>query len=382
VKIVSIIGARPQFVKAAAVSRVLRQQHQEILVHTGQHYDYEMSGIFFDGLDLPPADHNLGVGSGSHGSQTGAMLKGVEDILLAERPDCLLIYGDTNSTLAGALAASKLSVPIAHVEAGLRSFKRSMPEEVNRVVADHLSDLLLCPSEVSVQNLAAEGITRNVHVVGDVMLDVLNWAKRCLSAKPSEILGKLGLTKQRYLLATVHRSENADDLAKLSEILNAFHSVDEPVVFPVHPRARKVIEGARRPPNSRVRLIDPVGYLDMVALSEGARLVLTDSGGLQKEAFWLGVPCLTLRDETEWVETVGAGWNILVGAETEGIVEAVRSFSPGGSRPALYGDGFAAAKCVNLIGGISSSITTDALPAHNILTESIHAKRTPQEVEN
>jgi UDP-GlcNAc3NAcA epimerase len=380
VKIVSIIGARPQFIKAAAVSRVLRERHQEILVHTGQHYDYEMSGIFFDGLDLPAADHNLGVGSGPHGLQTGAMLKGVEDILLSERPDCVLIYGDTNSTLAGALAASKLCVPIAHVEAGLRSFKRAMPEEVNRVVADHLSDLLLCPSEVSVQNLAAEGIKRNVHVVGDVMLDVLNWAKRSLSAKPSEILGKLGLTRHRYLLATVHRSENTDDLAKLSEILDAFHSLDEPVVFPVHPRARKVIEGARRPSNSRVRLIDPVGYLDMVALSEAARMILTDSGGLQKEAYWLGVPCLTLRDETEWVETVEAGWNTLVGADKEGIVEAIRSFSTGGPRPALYGDGFAAAKCVNLIADISSPITTDALPAHSIPTESIHAKRAPQEV--
>ncbi|MFZ0801995.1 MAG: UDP-N-acetylglucosamine 2-epimerase, partial [Terriglobales bacterium] len=216
----------------------------------------------------------------------------------------------------------------------------------------------------------------------DVMLDVLLWAKRCLSSKPSEILGRLGLTKQRYLLATVHRSENTDDLAKLSEILDAFHSLDEPVVFPVHPRARQVIERADRPPNSRVKLIDPVGYLDMVTLSEAARLILTDSGGLQKEAYWLGVPCLTLRDETEWVETVEAGWNTLLGADKESIVGAVRSFSPGCPRPALYGDGFAAVNCVNLIGDISSPITTNAPYAHRILSESNHAKRTAQEVKN
>jgi len=370
VKIVSIVGARPQFVKAAAVSRVLRNQHQEVLVHTGQHYDYAMSGIFFDGLDLPAANHNLGVGSGSHGAQTGAMLKSVEDILLTELPDCLLIYGDTNSTLAGAIAASKLSVPIVHVEAGLRSYQRAMPEEVNRVVADHLSDLLLCPSQVAVRNLAAEGITRNVHVVGDVMLDVLNWAKRRLSSKPSEILGKLGLTKQRYLLATVHRSQNTDNPGKLKEILSAFHALDEVVVFPVHPRTRKVIESAGWP-SSQLRLIDPVGYLDMVALSEGARLILTDSGGLQKEAYWLGVPCLTLRDETEWVETVEAGWNTLVGADKEGIVEAVRSFVPRGPRPVLYGDGFAAEKCVNLISQISSLGASNAPAAHTNLTESV-----------
>ena len=348
-KIVSIVGARPQFIKAAALSRVLRERHREVLVHTGQHYDYEMSGIFFDGLELPPPDANLGVGSGSHAAQTGAMLKGVEDVLLAERPDYLLIYGDTNSTLAGALAASKLSVPVAHVEAGLRSFNRRMPEEINRVVADHLSDLLLCPSDTAVRNLADEGITRNVHLVGDVMLDVLNWAKQRLAAKPPEILGRLGLTKQRYLLATMHRSENTDDLARLSQILNAFNSLDEPVVFPVHPRAKKVISDARCRIEPHVRLINPVGYLDMVALAGAARLILTDSGGLQKEAYWLGVPCLTMRDETEWVETVEAGWNTLVGSDSAKILEAVHSFAPNGSRPGLYGDGFAAVKCVDLL---------------------------------
>ena len=284
-KIVSIIGARPQFIKAAAVSRLLRERHTEILVHTGQHYDYEMSGIFFDGLELPHPEVNLGVGSGSHGYQTGAMLKGIEDLLLVERPDHLLIYGDTNSTLAGALAASKLSVPVAHVEAGLRSFNRSMPEEINRVVADHLSNLLLCPSDTAIRNLVAEGITQNVHLVGDVMLDVLNWAKHRLLGKPSAILQRLGLAKQEYLLATMHRSENTDDSERLSHIVNALNQLRQPVVFPIHPRARKVIADAQCRFESHIRLIDPVGYLDMVALTGAARTVLTDSGGLQKEAY-------------------------------------------------------------------------------------------------
>lgn len=368
-KIVSIVGARPQFIKAAAVSRLLRERHTEILVHTGQHYDYEMSGIFFDGLELPRPEVNLGVGSGSHGTQTGAMLKGIEELLLAERPDYLLIYGDTNSTLAGALAASKLSVPVAHVEAGLRSFNRSMPEEINRVVADHLSNLLLCPSDTGIGNLCAEGITHNVHLVGDVMLDVLNWAKQRLSAKPSAILQRLGLKNQGYLLVTMHRSENTDDPARLSHIVGALNQLRKPVVFPIHPRARKVIAEAGCQFESHVQLIDPVGYLDMVALTGSARTVVTDSGGLQKEAYWLGVPCLTMRDETEWVETVEAGWNLLVGSDTERIVKAVDSFVPSALRPPLYGDGFAAAKCVDLLGDASRQ--PDELDAQSILTQSI-----------
>jgi UDP-N-acetylglucosamine 2-epimerase len=350
VKIVTIVGARPQFIKAAAVSRRLRERHEEILVHTGQHYDYEMSGIFFDGLELPQPNASLGVGSGSHGFQTGAMLKAIEDVLLVERPNCVLVYGDTNSTLAGALAASKLSISIAHVEAGLRSFNRRMPEEINRVMADHLSDLLLCPSKTAVSNLAAEGVSQNVHLVGDVMLDVLNWAKRRGGANQSAILERFGLSEHAYLLATVHRSENTDTVARMSSILSAFNAIDEPVIFPVHPRARKIITEMGFRPKPHVRLIDPVGYLDMVALLGSARLVLTDSGGLQKEAYWLGVPCLTLRNETEWVETVEAGWNVLVGSDLNKIVNAVYSFSPPDSHPVLYGDGAAAAKCVDLLG--------------------------------
>lgn len=349
-KIVTIVGARPQFIKAAAVSRKLQERHEEILVHTGQHYDYEMSGIFFDGLDLPKPKASLGVGSGSHGFQTGAMLKAIEDVLLVERPDCVLVYGDTNSTLAGALAASKLCVPIAHVEAGLRSFNRRMPEEINRVMADHLSDLLLCPSQTAVSNLAVEGISQNVHLVGDVMLDVLNWAKQRAEVNQSAILERFELSKQEYLLVTLHRSENTSEVTRMSSILSAFNSLDEPVVFPVHPRTRKIITEMGFQPKPHVRLIDPAGYLDMVALLGSARLILTDSGGLQKEAYWLGVPCLTLRNETEWVETVDAGWNILVGSDRNKIVAAVNSFSPPDLHPGLYGDGAAAIKCVDLLG--------------------------------
>jgi UDP-GlcNAc3NAcA epimerase len=350
VKIVSIVGARPQFIKAAVVSRELRKRHKEIMVHTGQHYDYEMSGIFFDGLEIPAPDVNLLVGSGTHGVQTAAMLKGIEEVLVAERPDWLLIYGDTNSTLAGALAASKLSVRVAHIEAGLRSFNRQMPEEINRVVADHLSNLLLCPSDTAVNNLAAEGIKQNVHQVGDVMLDILNWAKIRARAKSSEILQRHGLQKKSYFLATVHRSENTDDLLRLSSILNAFNALEEPVIFPVHPRTRRVISDAGYQLKPHVKLVDPVAYLEMVSLADSAALVLTDSGGLQKEAYWLGVPCVTLREETEWVETVDAGWNILVGSNSDKIVRTVRSFAPKDSHPVLYGDGCASAKCIELLG--------------------------------
>jgi UDP-GlcNAc3NAcA epimerase len=346
-RIASIVGARPQFVKAAALSRELRKRHEEILVHTGQHYDYAMSGVFFDGLDIPRPDFNLGVGSGRHGAQTGAMLKAIEEVLISTRPDRVLVYGDTNSTLAGALAASKLHIPVVHVEAGLRSYNRRMPEELNRVLTDQLSDLLLCPSRTAMNNLAAEGITKGVHVVGDVMLDVLNWAKERAKAGPNRMLSQLQLKQGQYLVATVHRSENTDDRARLSAILKALNTLEEPVIFPVHPRTRKVIDSdgqcQLRP---HVRLIEPLGYFDMVALSHSARMILTDSGGLQKEAYWLGVPCITLRDETEWVETVEAGWNTLAGSDTEKIVQVVRSQAAPGSRPPLYGEGKVAERCV------------------------------------
>ena len=329
----------------------MRKRHEEILVHTGQHYDYEMSGVFFDGLEIPAPDVNLGVGSGLHGAQTGSMLAAIEDVLISRKPDRVLVYGDTNSTLAGTLAASKLHIPVVHVEAGLRSFNRKMPEEINRVVADHLSDLLYCPSDTAVTNLAAEGITRGVHLVGDVMLDVLNWARERAEAAVPGILNRLELKERKYVLATVHRSENTDDQERLAGILKALNALDETVVFPVHPRTLKVINnGGKHTLGPHVRLVEPLGYFDMVSLSRSARLILTDSGGLQKEAYWLGVPCITLRDETEWVETVAAGWNTLTGADSGKILQTVRSLAPPASRGPLYGEGCVADKCVDLLG--------------------------------
>jgi len=348
-KVVSVVGARPQFVKAAAVSRRLRERHDEFLVHTGQHYDYEMSGIFFDGLDIPAPDVNLATGSGSHGRQTGAMLAGIEGVLEREQPDWMLIYGDTNSTLAAALAASKLRVPVAHVEAGLRSFNRGMPEEINRVVADRLSAVLFCPSDTAVQNLAAEGIREQVHMVGDVMLDVLRAAESRADERRSDVLGRFGVREGAFLLATIHRAENTDDRSRFDAILNAINGLEEPVLFPAHPRVRKLVAAYGRCLKPHVRVIDPLGYVETVALAGAARLLLTDSGGLQKEAYWLGVPCVTLRDETEWVETVAAGWNRLVGSDPVRIADAVRSFVTPDAHPPLYGDGRASAKCVALL---------------------------------
>jgi UDP-N-acetylglucosamine 2-epimerase len=349
-KFVTIVGARPQFIKAAPVSRLLRRGQTEVLVHTGQHYDDNMSAVFFDELGIPAPEYYLGIGSGAHGAQTGAMLAAIEGVLLKEQPDWTLVYGDTNSTLAGALAAAKLHIRVAHVEAGLRSFNRRMPEELNRLVADHLSTLLLCPSQVAVDNLAAEGIVHGVHIVGDVMADALAFAAEQARAH-STILARLGLAEKGYLLATIHRAENTDDPARLQGILTALGRLDEPVIFPVHPRTRKVLAGpefARRTPDN-LRLIDPLGYLEMVRLTEAARLALTDSGGLQKEAYWLGTPCITLRDETEWVETVRVGWNVLAGADPERILQAARTLHPPAERPAIYGPLGAAQRCVGLL---------------------------------
>jgi UDP-GlcNAc3NAcA epimerase len=351
VRIVSVIGARPQFVKAAPLSRALRGAgHQEFLVHTGQHYEPNMSGLFFEELDIPKPDVNLSIGSGLHGAQTGAMLARLEEVLVKEKPERVLVYGDTNSTLAGALAAAKLHIPVAHVEAGLRSFNRAMPEELNRIIADHLSNILLCPSRTAVENLKQEGVTEGVHLVGDVMYDaVLQFSHQAEGR--SHVLKNLELEPKRYLLATVHRAENTDDPERLKSILSAFSEITEPVVFPVHPRTRKIIaEQASLSFPANVRAIEPVGYLDMLMLERQARMILTDSGGMQKEAYWLGVPCITLRDETEWVETVEAGWNVLVGANRSRIIEAVRSFGPvESSRPPVYGDGRVAELCVRVL---------------------------------
>jgi len=335
VTILTVVGARPQFIKAADVSSALRQQHREILLHTGQHYDECMSEQFFRELRVPKPDYELGVGSGTHAEQTGRMLVGIEEAVQRERPAVVLVYGDTNSTLAGALAATKLHVLVAHVEAGLRSFNRRMPEETNRIVADHVSDLLFCPSDTAARNLAREGITRGVHVVGDVMAETLRQFSD--AASNGRLLASLGLTRGAYVLATVHRAENTDDADRLQAIVTALEQLDDPVVLPAHPRLRLALHHVRRQPAAQVRLIEPVGYLDMIELQRHARLVMTDSGGVQKEAYWLGVPCVTLRDETEWVETVEAGWNRLVGADTTRILDAARSCTRPSLHPELYG---------------------------------------------
>ncbi len=349
-KIVSIVGARPQFIKAAVVSKSLRKHHTEILVHTGQHYDQDMSQVFFDELGLPTPDANLDVRSGHHGWQTGQMLMRIEEVLLDEAPDWVLIYGDTNSTLAGALAAAKLHVKVAHVEAGLRSFNRAMPEEINRVTADHLSDLLLCPSQTAVDNLAAEGIKVGVHLVGDVMADVQKMAQQHTDKRRSDLFQRLGVAEKQYIVATVHRAENTDNEARITQILDAFNTLDTPIIFPVHPRTRKVLERLGFAPAPHLQLIEPVGYLDMVTLTESASLIMTDSGGLQKEAYWLKVPCLTIRDETEWVETIETGWNTLVDASKSHILSSVQNISLERPHPVLYGDGQAADRCAQLIG--------------------------------
>ncbi len=360
VKLLSVVGARPQFIKAGAVRRALERwnrtrpaalQMEEILVHTGQHYDDNMSAVFFEELHLPKPAYNLGVGSDSHGRQTGRMIAALEDVLFQEKPDLVIVYGDTNSTLAGVLAAVKLHIPTAHVEAGLRSFNRRMPEEINRVVADELSQILFCPTTTAVENLRREGIVdngaglekdskdlfqvRRVVRVGDVMADSILYHQE-LAAKQCRILDRLGLCKasgrERYVLLTLHRAENVDNPSRLGRIMDAMRKIAASgfrVVFPVHPRTRKRLTGldfqAYRPQKDcrpLVHVVDPVGYLDMLQLEKNAFVIVTDSGGVQKEAFLLRIPCITVREETEWVETVALGWNRVTGSHPERIGEA------------------------------------------------------------
>jgi UDP-GlcNAc3NAcA epimerase len=349
-KVVTVVGTRPQFIKAAPVSRVLRKTHQEVLVHTGQHYDYGMSQVFFDELGLPEPDANLGVGSGGHGRQTGEMLIGLEKMLLSERPGRVLVYGDTNSTLAGALAAVKLRVPVAHVEAGLRSFNREMPEEHNRVLTDHCSDLLFCPTQTAVDNLRHEGIAQGVHLVGDVMVDAA-LQHGAVARQHSTLLDDLGLTGREFALATIHRPYNTDDPARLQEIVNALGALELPVVFPIHLRTRDLLTQIHNPQSAirNLKSLDPLGYLDMLALEQAASLILTDSGGVQKEAYFFEVPCITLRPETEWVETVAAGWNRLAWGDTAVILEAARRPWPSEPPPPIFGDGHAAERIVEIL---------------------------------
>ncbi|WP_415033121.1 non-hydrolyzing UDP-N-acetylglucosamine 2-epimerase [Azonexus sp.] len=352
-KIVTIVGARPQFIKAAAVSREILKHAgslNEVMVHTGQHYDPNMSQVFFDELEIPAPHYNLEISGGGHGAMTGRMLAGIEGILLDEKPDWVLIYGDTNSTLAGALAAAKLHIPVAHVEAGLRSFNMRMPEEINRILADRVSTLLLCPTALAVDNLAREGLSQGVHNVGDVMYDVALYYRERAKAN-SRILQTLALREKNFALATCHRAENTDDPARLEGIVSALAQIarDMPVVLPLHPRTRKLLQqfGLERHLTA-LTVVEPLPFLDMVALEQAARVILTDSGGVQKEAFFYRVPCITLRDETEWVETLVSGRNQLVGADSLRILSAYQQrlqFAPNaGVTP--YGDGFASKKII------------------------------------
>ncbi len=350
-KIASIVGVRPQFVKASVVSKELRKKHDEILVHTGQHYDYQMNNVFFSELNIPEPDYFLGIGSGSHGFQTGEMLKKIEEVLLKEKPDLVLTYGDTNSTLAGALAASKLHVKTAHVESGLRSFDKSMPEEINRILTDHCSDLLFCPTKNAVNNLKNEGITDNVHLTGDVMADSLLYNKKIAESK-SNILNDLDLKSKSYFLTTIHRASNTDNKENLKNIVDAFSELKETVVFPVHPRTEKVLKkyGMYDKLKSSVELVKPLGFLDFIKLMNHAKMILTDSGGIQKEAYILKIPCITLRENTEWGETVEDGWNVLVGANRDKIIEMVNGFNPSlKTHEDRFGNGNASAKIVSVI---------------------------------
>ncbi|GAB4413828.1 MAG: UDP-N-acetylglucosamine 2-epimerase (non-hydrolyzing) [Bacteroidia bacterium] len=346
-KILTVVGARPQFIKAAVISRAISQHEAltEVLVHTGQHYDYNMSEIFFEELGIPAPAYNLGVGSGSHGEQTGQMLIGLEQVMRQEQPDIVLIYGDTNSTLAAALAAAKLHIPVAHVEAGLRSFNKRMPEEVNRIMADHVSTWLFCPTEVAVTNLHDENIRAGVHLVGDVMYD----SALFFAGKDPQILAQHSLESKAFALATVHRAENTDDPQRLRAIFDALAAAPMPVVLPAHPRLCAYLHKYDLHPGDRVLLIDPVAYGDMVQLEQHAACILTDSGGVQKEAYFFRTPCITLRDETEWVETVASGWNTLTGTDTAAIVAAMHQRRQPAEHPAFYGTGRAGSDILQIL---------------------------------
>jgi UDP-GlcNAc3NAcA epimerase len=341
-KIISIIGARPQLIKYAPLSKVLRRECKDVLIHTGQHYDYNMNKIFFDELNIPEPDYYLGVGSGTHAYQTGEMLKGIESVLLKEKPIIVIVFGDTNSTLSGALAAAKLGIKVAHVEAGLRSFDKSMPEEINRRITDHCSDLLFCPTRKAVENLRQEGVIDGVYLTGDVMVDALNLNKDI--AEKTNILDSLGVSSKQYLLVTVHRGGNTDvrqNLESIANVLIKLGELGETVVFPVHPRTMKQLKtyGLSDRLKKTVMLIEPQGYFEFIKLLNHAKAVLTDSGGIQKEAYILRVPCITLRQNTEWIETVEDGWNVLVGVDTEKTIDLARNIKPGNQYSDVFGKG-------------------------------------------
>ena len=360
INILTVVGARPQFIKAAAVSRVIRQGDyagyvREILVHTGQHYDANMSDVFFEEMDIPRPDYHLGIGGTSHGKMTGQMLEKLEELYMQLRPDAVLVYGDTNSTLAGALAASKLNIPVAHVEAGLRSYWMRMPEEQNRVLTDHISTWLFCPTLTSTENLRKEGIVEGVHRVGDVMYDVsLYYQKRLREEQAKGVVRPLGWAEtlpQQFILMTVHRAENTDDARRLGGIMEGLRRLPLPVIWPVHPRTAKVMQTLGIDVPANIRMVEPVGYYDMLALEMQSSLIITDSGGVQKEAYFVKKPCITLRDQTEWVETAADGWNLLAGTDPQKIVTAFEQITthPPLAQQTHYGNGHAARKIVEIL---------------------------------
>jgi len=348
-KLVSVVGARPQFIKAAVLSAALRREFVEVLVHTGQHYDDLMSDVFFRELGLPQPDANLGVGSASHAVQTARMLERLEAVYVRESPDLVLVYGDTNSTLAGALAASKLGIPVAHVEAGFRSYERDLPEETNRVLTDHVASYLFCATAQAVECLRREGIEDGVHEVGDLMYDSMLTALPRARAGEAEVLSRHGVEPGAYYLATVHRAASTDDTATLSALFDAFSRLDMPVVLPLHPRTRAAMAFAKVEAPTNVRISDPVSYIEMLALERNARAILTDSGGVRREAYFLGIPCVTLRTESEWPETLATGWDVLAGANVDLIVSAAQRPRPEAPPPPLFGDGHAADRIVEIL---------------------------------
>lgn len=363
-KIVTIVGARPQFIKAAVLSRLIRtaewkDKFTEVLIHTGQHYDHNMSDVFFQEMEIPQPDYNLNIGSGTHGRMTGEMLIKIEKVYLKENPDLVLVYGDTNSTLAGALAASKLHIPVAHVEAGLRSYWKKMPEEQNRILTDHLSEYLFCPTDTAVNNLRKEGITKGVYQVGDIMYDAhLFYTEKIKSETDNRFNNILSNNNihlnpgEEFYLLTIHRAENTDDKEKLTSIVNALNSISVTGVYPIHPRTRKQMELFKLAFKPHIKVIDPLGYLDIIALQSKCKFIVTDSGGMQKEAYFSKKPCITLREQTEWVETVENGLNTLAGNSFDKIISSISDIKPIKSFNDIYGNGKAGAKMITILNDI------------------------------
>jgi len=346
-KFLTVVGARPQFMKLWAFHRAVARKHEHVIVHTGQHYDVEMSDIFFKELALPEPDYNLGVGSDTHAAQTAKIMLNLEKVLETEKPDCVVVYGDTNSTLAGALTAVKMHLPVAHIEAGLRRYDLSVPEEVNRIVSDHLSAFLFAPTETAMKNLAREGLEKRSYLTGDVMYDAFLTFQKFIN---ENILSTLGIEKKEYVLATVHRADNTDRKEKLCAIIKAFEECREKIVFPVHPRtAKRMQEYGIQINLEHVIVTKPVGYLETLALEKHAKKIITDSGGVQREAYFAGVPCITLLEFSEWVETVEYGWNFLAGTDVDKILWGIRHFEGGKEHPDLFGDGNAGEKTVSVL---------------------------------